>query len=87
MKKLSKTESEKKIKDFFEEIENKSPKEINKIKKLAMNQKISLKEFRKLFCKYCLTPYSKKEKIRIKNKVKSIECKICGKISRWKIKN
>ena len=87
MKKLSKTESEKKIKDFFENIENKSPKEINKIKKLAMNQKISLKEFRKLFCKYCLSLFSGKEKTRIKNKVKSIECNNCRKISRWKIKN
>jgi len=86
MKKDSKTESKLKIEDFFEKIKNKTPKEIKKIKKLAMSQNIPLKEERKKFCKYCLVPYSGKEKVRIKNKIKSIECINCKKISRWKIK-
>jgi RNase P subunit RPR2 len=84
--KISKTETQNKIEKFFSEIKNKSPKEIKKIKRLAMNKKISLKEKRKLFCKKCLTAYSGKEKIRIKNNSKIIECKNCGELNRVKIK-
>jgi len=85
MKKISKTESTQELKNFFDKIKSKSPKEIKKIKKLAMGQNIPLKEKRKLFCRFCLTPFSGKEKIRIKNKTKIIECLNCKKISRWKI--
>jgi RNase P subunit RPR2 len=85
MKKISKTETEKKIKDFFENIENKSPKEVKKIKKLAMSQNISLKELKKKFCKKCFSPF-RNFKVRIKNGIKSVECKNCGEINRWKIK-
>ena len=85
MKKISKTETEKIINKFFSEIKDKSPKEIKKIKKLVMNQNLPLKEKRKLFCKYCLNPYSGKENVRIKNKIKRVECSHCKKISRWKI--
>ncbi len=85
MKKLSKTEAEKQIKDFFSNINNKSPKEIKKIKKLAMSRNIQLKELRKKFCKKC---YSSNLKIKsIKNKVKIVECRNCGSLMRWKIKN
>lgn len=83
--KLSKTELVQKVKTFFSEIKNKSPREIKKIKKSAMGKNISLKENRKLFCKYCLNPYLGNEKVRIKNKIKSVECLHCKKISRWKI--
>jgi RNase P subunit RPR2 len=86
MKKDSKTESRIKIEEFFEKIKDKTPKEIKKIKKLAMSQNIPLKEKRKLFCKHCLASYSGKEKVRINQKEKSIECNNCKKISRWKIK-
>ena len=82
--KISKSEAQKQIEEFFENISEKKPKEIKKIKRLAMNKKISLKEKRKLFCKYCLSPY-KNSKTRIKNKIKSIECNNCEKISRWKL--
>ncbi|MEK6827391.1 MAG: hypothetical protein AABX99_02800 [Nanoarchaeota archaeon] len=85
MKKLSKTETEKKIKEFFENIEGKTPKEVRKIKKLAMSQNISLKDLRKKFCKKCFTPLGN-SKTRIKNKMKIINCKNCGHVSRWKIK-
>lgn len=84
--KISKKEAEKQIYDFFKSIKNKTPNEIKKIKRLAMNKKIPLKEKRKLFCKKCLNPYSGKEKVRIKNGMKSIECNNCEYISRWRIK-
>lgn len=86
MKNLSKSNAEKRIADFFLDIKNKSSKEIKKIKALAMNKKIHLKEKRKLFCKICFTSYSGKEKIRIKKGIKSVECLKCRKINRWKIK-
>ncbi|RKX82079.1 MAG: hypothetical protein DRP57_10665 [Spirochaetes bacterium] len=85
-KKISKTDAEKIINEFFKNIQNKTPKEIKKVKKLAMSKNIALKEKRKLFCKKCLTPY-KNPKIRIKNKLKSITCNNCNYISRWKMKN
>jgi RNase P subunit RPR2 len=86
MKKFSKTESQEKVNEFFKNIESKTPKEIKKIKKVAMGQKISLKKFRKEFCKKCLVPYSGKEKVRINHGIKSITCEKCGNISRWKMK-
>ena len=82
----SKTELQKEINEFFSDMQNKTSNGIKKIKKLAMNKKISLKPFKKYFCKYCLAPFSGNEKARIKNGTKSIECKDCKKISRWKIK-
>ena len=83
-KKISKTDAKEIIDEFLKDIKNKSSLEIKKIKKLAMSKNISLKEKRKLFCKKCLIPY-KNPKIRIKNKLKSITCKNCGYISRWKL--
>lgn len=84
-KEISKTEARERIQEFFSDMESKSPIHIKKIKKIAMRNKISLKEYKKLFCKKCLTPY-KSPKTRIKHKIKTVECKNCGKISRWKIK-
>ena len=100
MKNISKKDAEKIIEDFFLDVKNKNSrfsqarsgqtkslaKQVKKIKALAMNKKILLKEKRKLFCKKCLTPYSGNEKIRIKNGRKSVECKNCGKVNRWKVK-
>mgnify|MGYP001612764864 FL=1 len=86
MKNISKKDAEKMIVDFFLDIKSKNSKELKKIKSLAMNKKISLKKYRKLFCKKCLASYSGNEKIRIKKEIKSIECLKCGKINRWKIK-
>jgi len=84
MKKVSKTEAEKQIKEFFLEINKKSPKEIKKIKKLAMSHNIQLKELRKKFCKKCYSPNLKVKSI--KNKIKTVECKDCGNFMKWKIK-
>ena len=86
MKNISKKDAERRIEDFFLDIKNKNSKQVKKIRALAMNKKISLKLKRKLFCKKCLTPYSRNEKIRIKNGMKSVECLKCKRINRWKIK-
>jgi RNase P subunit RPR2 len=83
--KISKSEAQNQIEKFFGEILNKSPKEIKKIKHLAMNKKIPLKEKRKLFCKKCLMPY-KNSKIKIREKIKSGTCENCGYINRWRLK-
>ena len=85
MKNISKKDAEKMIVDFFLDIKSKTSKELKKIKSLAMNKKISLKKYRKLFCKKCLILYSGNEKIRIKKGMKSVECLKCKKINRWKI--
>ncbi|MEK6913693.1 MAG: hypothetical protein AABW47_03410 [Nanoarchaeota archaeon] len=85
MKKPSKSEAEKQIKEFFEDIKNKSSKEVKKIKKLAMSESIPLKKFRKTFCKKCLVPFEN-SKIRIKNGIKVVTCSECGYENRWEIK-
>jgi RNase P subunit RPR2 len=86
MKKISKNETKEQVDEFFNKIKNKSPEEIKKMKKIAMNKNIKLKDQRKKFCEKCLTPYSGKEKIRIKKGIKTITCEKCGKINRWKVK-
>jgi len=85
MKKISKIEVEREIKEFFEDIKNKSPREIEKIKKLAMSRNIQLKELKKKFCKRCYFPL--KGKTRINKGIKSITCENCNYINRWKINN
>lgn len=84
-KSILKTEAERNIKDFFENIISKSQNDVKKIKRLAMSYKIKLGGKKKLFCKKCLTPY-KQSQTRIKSDVKSVICKKCGFTSRWKIK-
>lgn len=84
MKKLSKTEAKKEIEDFFEDIKNKSPKEIKKIKKLAMKQSVKLGNLRKKFCRKCYSPDLKIKSM--KKRIKTIECKKCNSLMRWKIK-
>jgi RNase P subunit RPR2 len=88
-KEMSRTKIEERIKEFFndEKFKEKGPKDIKKIKRLAMRKNIPLSNFKKLFCKYCLRPYSGIEKVRIKNKIKTIECSTCKKQSRWRLKD
>ena len=85
MGKISKSEAKKNIEKFFEEIKNKSPKEIKKIKKLGMRYGIKLGEKRKTFCGKCFNSY-KTPKIRIKKGIKKIICENCGEEGRWKVK-
>jgi len=83
--KISRQETEKKISEFFEKVKSKTPREIKKIKKLAMSKNIQLKEKRKSFCKKCFVAFSGKEKIRIRDEIKSITCENCGNVARIKL--
>ena len=83
-KKLSKSETLKKIDEFFSDINDKTPKEIKKIKRFAMKHNIPLKEKRKLFCKKCLMPH-KDSGVRIKNDFITITCGNCDYKNRRKI--
>jgi len=83
--KLSKKETEEKIKNFFSHIRNKIPEEVKKIKKLAMSHNIKLGDKRKLFCKKCLSPYVNTSSIIIKEGFITITCGKCGHKNRWKL--
>lgn len=83
MKRLAKNEAEKEIKKAF--CRKISPKEVKKVKKLAMKYNIKLGKLRKKFCKKC---YSTELKVKsVKKGMKTIECKNCEQISRWKLKD
>jgi len=82
---LSKTQVKGEIEKFFLDTKNKTPREIKKIKRLAMKHNIPLGEKRKLFCKKCYVPFSGKERTRIKKGKKIITCSCCDYISRWKL--
>ena len=82
--KISRKESLKKIKEFFEK-ENFSSEEVKKIKRLAMSRNIQLGVYRKRFCKKCLSDL-KNGKIKITRFYRSIECTECKFKNRWKIK-
>ena len=84
-KKTSKVQAKEKINQFFSNINSKTPKEVKKIKKIAMSHNLNLKEKKKFFCKKCLTPYMN-PKTRIKKNVKILVCENCNYVSRWKIK-
>lgn len=85
MKTLSKSESKIRIEEFFNNLKDKTPAEIRKIKKLAMKHNVQLKNFRKKFCKKCYSAY-RKPKVRIKKGIKSVTCENCGNVSRWEMR-
>jgi len=88
VKKLSKTEAEKQIDNFFVNIKTQTPKEIKKIKKLAMRNSVKLKDRRKLFCKKCFSVFnSANSEVRIKKGMKIVKCKECDNASRRKMKS
>tara|TARA_Y100000034_G_scaffold136912_1_gene216996 strand:+ start:18024 stop:18287 length:264 start_codon:yes stop_codon:yes gene_type:complete len=83
--KSSKPETEKRIEEIFSNSPN--PKEIKKVKKLAMSKNIKISDLRKKFCKKCYSLFnSKNSKIKIKKGFKIIKCKKCEYISRYKLK-
>jgi len=84
VKKLSKSEAKQQIEEFFKNIEDKTSKDVKKIKRLAMKYNIPLKKRRKMFCKKCLLPYQNPN-IKIKKGLKSVICKNCSYVSRWKL--
>ena len=63
-----------------------APRCIIKARKIARRKNISLKHYRKLFCKKCSSYFtSKNSQVRIKNKVKSVKCLKCGGYRRFRI--
>ena len=84
-KKISKTEAQEKVRDFFSHIKHKTSDEVRKIKKLSMKHGIKLGDKRKLFCKKCLNPYEKPS-VSFKNDFITIECEKCDYKNRWKFK-
>jgi RNase P subunit RPR2 len=83
-KDIPKTDVIREIENFFDNLKEKSPEEIKKIKKLAMSYSIKLGEKRKLFCKKCFFPFVDPS-IRIKNNIITITCDHCQHKNRWKI--
>ena len=82
-KKLSKSETEKLIKEISENLNSNN---IKKIKKLAMSKNIKLGKLKQKFCKKCYSLFdSQNSQIRIKNKFKIIKCKKCENISRYRL--
>ena len=82
MEKVNRKEAEEKIKKFFQS--KKKAEEVRKIKRLAMHHNIKLGELRKKFCKKC---YSMNLRVKgIRKGIKSVECRECGNLMRWKIK-
>lgn len=83
IEKLNKKQVEEKIESFFADINNKTPEQVRKIKKLAMAHRIKLKYLRKKFCQKC---YSTKLKVvGIKKGMKTVKCEN-GHVMRWRIK-
>ena len=84
--KLSKSEIEQKIKDVFSK-ENPPKEDIRKIKKLAMSKNIRLSDYKKKFCKKCLSYFNpNNSEIRIKKGFKTVKCKECDNVSRWRMR-
>jgi RNase P subunit RPR2 len=85
---MNKKEIKKKIEEFFQDIYNKHPKEIKKIKKLGMSINHKLGDLRKGFCQSCYSPLipGLTCKLRINKVIKTTTCYICNTKNRWKIK-
>jgi len=81
LKKLTKSEAEQEIDNFFKNLQDKTPEDIKKIKRLSMKYNIKLGNKRKLFCKKCYFPL-KNAKIRIRKNKKIVQCKNCSHIAR-----
>ncbi len=88
-KKTNKEEAKFAIESFFKNTKDKNPKDVKKIKKLAMSHNIKLGEERKKFCKNCNNIFvlGKNCEIKINKKTKSIKCLNCDFINRWKLKD
>ena len=80
--KLSKSQAEEKISQFFQK-ESFTKEEMKKIKRLAMKFKIKLGNYRRNFCKKCLSKL--KGKTRVSKIHKTIICKDCGYKNRFRL--
>lgn len=72
---LNKTQAKEKIESFFQK-ERFSKEDMKKIKRIAMKFRIPLKQYKKLFCKKCLSHL--KGSIRISKTHKTIICDNCS---------
>jgi len=79
---ISKEKTKEKIAEFFSR-ENFSASEVRKIKRLAMKFKIPLKQFKRQFCKFCLSQL--KGQIRISKTHKTIICENCKKANKCRL--
>ena len=86
---MNKKEIKERIEDFFQDISNKHPREVKKIKRLGMSINYKLGNLRRGFCKNCYAPLipGLTCKIRIKKGVKTVTCNLCNTKNRWKLKN
>ena len=82
-KKISKSQAKEEIEHFFEHIKEKTPKEIKKIKRLAMQHNIKLGNKKRSYCTKCFHPYIEPS-IRIKNDRTKVICEYCGHVAKWK---
>ena len=83
--KLSKKEASEKVENFFKQKSELDPKQVKKIRRLAMKFKIKLGDRRKRFCRNCYSDLRKHGKVRLKKDLKNVECLNCGTRHRWKI--
>lgn len=83
-KDFSKKDALREIEHFFRHIKEKTPREVKKIKRLAMKYNIKLGNKKRLFCKKCLHPYIAPS-IRIKNGYVHIGCEFCNHVAKWKL--
>ena len=79
---LSKTEAKEKIDSFFKR-DKFTSEEMRKIKRLAMKYKIKLGNYRKLFCKKCLSKLN--GKVKINRGYKTVEWAYCNYKNKFRI--
>lgn len=84
MKDLSKNEAKKEIDNYFAK-EKLDQNKTRKIKNLAMKFRISLKGYRKRFCKKCYSDLFN-GKVRISKTYKQVTCIKCKMKNRWIMK-
>ena len=82
--KLSKKQIEQELKQTFNSNNPPTQNQIKKAKRLAMSKNLPLKQYKKKFCKKCLTFFTpNNSEIRIKKPLKTIKCKNCNHVSRY----
>lgn len=81
--KISKLEAKEKIENFFEQ-DKIEAKYVKKIKRLAMKFHIRLGNYKRRFCKKCLSDL-RDGNIRINKSWKNVKCKKCNYVNKWKI--
>ncbi|MDP3881903.1 MAG: hypothetical protein Q8Q31_03435 [Nanoarchaeota archaeon] len=79
---INKRQAMEEINEFFKQEEFTS-ENMKKIKRMAMKYKIRLGEYRRMFCKKCLSKL--KGKTTIRKGYKNIKCRVCGATNRQRI--